>query len=318
MCDFPWLFNNATQKCDISYAQHIGIGYKIYHGFFLGLALIIFLITLYQNVRLYLAIEQKIDVKAKIFDRFVLGMLQFMCFLFLIEAIDPMAFNGNIPLIIDSIASNMCTYAGYVIVFAFMYALLSNFKDYNERKYKIGWFFITSFSFTATLITTITQVFVDWNISRSIKLFILAFLIGGSSIILVYTLVSRYFLLKKLEISDFHTKMKNRILKYIICFSIFISVVVSYQLYSAIYSLINPNSELKPELTSDMFIFPVLKLIGMILCLVFKWNVSDKKIEKKKYLPRKLSTLEEMLRSNDQSNHQINDKIQITKISNIV
>lgn len=314
MCEFPFIYNNETKNCNITFAEEIALNYDIYWAFFLAFAILTFLVALVQNIRFYVAIEQNVlekSGKALFFDKVIMGIIMLMSTLLFIEGIDPQGFRGVLPLIIESLSSNICTFLGYTIVYYYMYILVTGLREYDNIYGKIAWASLGILTMIATIVLTATQVYVDWGFSRGLKLALFAALILVTSIVLISILVNRYLLLMRLSKQKVHSKQKKRMLRYLVSYTVFVTIIFSYQVYAANYAFKHLGEKPIPEITIDQIIFPILQWIGICLILALKWNVAGAEVDISKFISDKtkfLTKAERDMGDDNITNNPISDK----------
>lgn len=308
MCKFPYLYNNITEKCDITFAEAIGFNYDIYWAFFLAFAILTFLVALIQNIRLCIANDQGVlekNEKAIYFDKVIMRIIMTMSILLLIEGIDPQGFRGVLPLIIEGLSSNLCTFLGYTIVYYYMYILITGLREYNNIYGKIAWASLGGLTMIVTIVLTSVQVYVDWGFSRGLKLALFAALILATSVVLITILVNRYLLLMRLAKQDVHSKQKEKMLKYLISYCVFVAVIFSYQVYAADYAFKHLEEKPTPEITPDQITFPLLQWLAICLILILKWNVAGVNVDVSKFISDKTRFLSQAGRNLRELNNTV-------------
>lgn len=261
VCDFPYLGTN----CTTTYAEYIGKSYYIYHGLFIGLAISSFSFAFVQTCRSFYHSK----IKNYRMQKMILFESLLMTIFLLIQSIDPLAYSGTLPPIVESFASNLTTYCGLVILFT----IIIWTTNVYEMTYKINsfksmyscnfWNIINFITFILSIVFSIFQVHGNRSLVRGIKLISIGVITIVSTIKINYVLRPVVDSLKTLR-NDESYRLRAFVF-FLNIFSFFISV---YQIVSGIVSLIEGSFHY-PRISVDQITFPICEFIGVILAVCF-------------------------------------------------
>lgn len=285
VCEYPYECNNYRNftcpfpytgyECGETYAEAIGIDYLLFHIFFTTFATIAFLTSAIQMARL-LWYDPHWDRKSSFKKRFLI-VLVIMSAMMFIQGIDPMAYNGVLPLGLDTFLSNATTTCGLTLVVFLIFNLI---KTVNMMKppewYKWVFGFLIFVAFVLTIVFSVLQTTESRHTFRGIKLICYSAALTLVSGMLAYWIHN---VLKRFRRWDGTGSTASLHLEYRMKFffslySIFITHVIITQLITGIHSL-NSTDYIAVGISFDQIYFPSCQFIGIAFGLGFTNRIAE-------------------------------------------
>lgn len=280
-CEFP--HTNTTGTC-ITYADYIGTPYYDWRLALIIMTAILSFINLVQLIRFKFFSVMKNDTL--LFRTLILSFM--MCLSMTIESIDPEGYMGIIPHVVETLASNLSTCFGLIIILNLFFSLdllhRSVYEHINKFIHSRTTLTAIIFVFCFTIMFTLLQVYINEFVFRAIKYL-------GLCIILIISGAYLHNIIKRsinciIDEPTPDVKRKvNRTVAHLICFDIFIAVISLYLFYASIVAFTKIGTKPKPELTSASYVFPICQLFAIILSLSFTWVVKNNKMHINLELP---------------------------------
>jgi hypothetical protein len=277
MCDSFTIKPINSTEC-ITYAQYLGNIYTLYQVLFVFMSIVSTVPVIKLCLNFY---TNYYEIHHKRYFIILSSLLALMSLTLLTQSIDPLGFNIILPYPLVIFLSNICTYFGIVLIFYIIVNLvhkINHFFTLNIFNYTILFFTITTLMFI--IIVSFLQGYYDNYYWKGIKLIIMTSIIFVLTIILNIVLINilnQYINLINTNLihgSDYignkqFEHIKYKIIKHLCLFNPFILIVISTQIYSAIYSFNHINNIVQPYISFDDIFYPLAQFIGIILASSF-------------------------------------------------
>jgi hypothetical protein len=207
----------------------------------------------------------------------------------IITSIDPYGYYGTLPDIIESLFSNIATNLGLIILFIFISNLLKISSHVTYYQKRLAYFY-GGISFMLTIIFSFLQSYVNENLFRGIKLITLGVSCLTITIYLNYLMILVRKNLLRIYGNNIDgdssltvAKIINKLVVYLCLYNFLMLMIISFQFYSGINSVLDHNSINEPMLTPDMIFFPLAQIASIIFGIAFTWNKVNEDCEERSF-----------------------------------